>query len=65
MKDPRKPPRVGKVRGMETYEKYRPPGNTVVVQAGLAKTRTFLASICHAITEPPVTKIRLWASFGV
>jgi len=24
-----------------------------------------LASICHAITEPPVTKIRLWASFGV
>jgi hypothetical protein len=25
----------------------------------------FLASICHAITDPPVTKIRLWASFGV
>ena len=24
-----------------------------------------LASICHAITDPPVTKIRLWASFGV
>ena len=23
------------------------------------------ASICHAITDPPVTKIRLWASFGV
>ena len=25
----------------------------------------FLASICHANTDPPVTKIRLWASFGV
>ena len=25
----------------------------------------FLAHICHAITDPPVTKIRLWASFGV
>jgi len=25
----------------------------------------FLASICHAITDPPVTKIRWWASFGV
>ena len=25
----------------------------------------FLASICHAITDPPVTKIRLWASCGV
>ena len=25
----------------------------------------FFASICHAITDPPVTKIRLWASFGV
>ena len=25
----------------------------------------FLASICHAITDPPVMKIRLWASFGV
>ena len=25
----------------------------------------FLAQICHAITDPPVTKIRLWASFGV
>ena len=25
----------------------------------------FLASTCHAITDPPVTKIRLWASFGV
>ena len=33
----------------------------------LASPRTafFLASICHAITDPPVTKIRLWASFGV
>ena len=27
--------------------------------------RNFLASICHAITDPPVTKIRLWPSFGV
>ena len=25
----------------------------------------FLASICHANTDPPVRKIRLWASFGV
>ena len=25
----------------------------------------FFASICHANTDPPVTKIRLWASFGV
>ena len=24
-----------------------------------------LASIYHAITDPPATKIRLWASFGV
>ena len=33
----------------------------------LARPRThfFLASICHAITDPPVTKIRLWASWGV
>ena len=23
------------------------------------------ASICHAITDPPVTKIWLWVSFGV
>ena len=29
------------------------------------RTAFFLASICHAITDPPVTKIRLWASFGV
>ena len=29
------------------------------------RTEFFLASICHAITDPPVTKIRLWASFGV
>ena len=27
--------------------------------------KIFLASICHAIIDPPVTKIRLWASFGV
>ena len=27
--------------------------------------KNFLASIFHAITDPPVTKIRLWASFGV
>ena len=25
----------------------------------------FFVHICHAITDPPVTKIRLWASFGV
>ena len=25
----------------------------------------FLVQICHAITDPPVTKIRLWASFGL
>ena len=25
----------------------------------------FFSSICHAIIDPPVTKIRLWASFGV
>ena len=31
-----------------------PPQNTI-----------FFASICHANTDPPVTKIRLWASFGV
>jgi len=29
VKDPRKPPRVGKVRGMETYEKYRLPGSII------------------------------------
>ena len=29
------------------------------------RTENVLASICHAITDPPVTKIRLWASFGV
>ena len=29
------------------------------------RTKKKLASICHAITDPPVTKIRLWASFGV
>ena len=33
------------------------------VQARCAKKRFFLASICHANTDPPVTKIRLWASF--
>ena len=25
----------------------------------------YLVPICHAITDPPVTKIRLWAAFGV
>jgi len=29
VKDPRKPPRVGKARGMETYEKYRLPGSII------------------------------------
>jgi len=29
------------------------------------RTEKNLASICHAITAPPVTKIRLQASFGV
>ena len=35
-----------------------PPRNTILF---------FASSICHAITDPPapVTKIRLWASFGV
>ena len=33
-------------------------------EARLAKKKK-MASICHAITAPPVTKIRLWASFGV
>ena len=27
--------------------------------------KKILASICHPITDTPVTKIRLWASFGV
>jgi len=35
------------------------------LQAGRPKNSIFFASICHAITDPPVTKIRLWASFGV
>jgi len=35
------------------------------LQARLAKKKHFLASICHAITDPPVTEIRLWASVGV
>ena len=40
---------------------------TIALQYKLAWPRKdfFLASICHAITDPPVTKIRLWASFGV
>ena len=25
----------------------------------------YLVHICHGITDPPVTKIRLWASFEV
>ena len=43
------------------------------VLAGLRRERTeaapeyyfFCHSICHANTDPQVTKIRLWASFGV
>ena len=37
------------------------------VQAGGPENTIFFASIsiCHAITDPPVSKIRLWASFGV
>ena len=36
-----------------------------LIQARLAETSFFLASICRAKNHPPVTKIRLWASFGV
>ena len=36
-----------------------------LIQARLAETSFVLASICHAKNGPPVTKIRLWASFGV
>ena len=35
------------------------------VQARRPEKSFFLASICRANTDPPVTKIRLWASFGV
>ena len=35
------------------------------VQARRPENNFFLASICHAKYDPPVTKIRLWASFGV
>ena len=33
--------------------------------AGRPKNSIFFASIFHAITTDPLTKIRLWASFGV
>ena len=39
--------------------------NIIIIQARLAKNKKKLASICHPITHTPVTKIRLWASFGV
>ena len=35
------------------------------VQLAAPRICFFLAHICHTITDPPVTKIRLWASFGV
>ena len=35
------------------------------VQARDAETTCFLACICRANNDPPVTKIRLWASFWV
>ena len=37
----------------------------LILQARLAKKSFFMDSICHAITDPPVTKIPLWPSFGV
>jgi len=42
-------------------------GKLVYIAYKLAaqKKAFFLASICRANTDPPVTKIRLWASFGV
>ena len=39
--------------------RYSPRFAFVVIQARLAKNKKKLASICHAITDPPVTKIRL------
>jgi hypothetical protein len=41
------------------------PFTKVFLQAGRPKKSFFLVHICHGITDPPVTKIRLWASFGV
>ena len=38
---------------------------TYLYKLAWPRTGKKLASICHAITDPPVTKIRLWASFGV
>ena len=37
---------------------YKYNGLGSLLQARLAKNGFFLASICHAITDPPVTKIR-------
>ena len=38
---------------------------TVQATSSPGQEQKKMASICHAITDPPVTKIRLWASFGV
>ena len=54
-----------KITESGSHEKQRWNEWENVVQARLAKNSILLASICHAITDPPVTKIRLWASFGV
>ena len=39
----------------------------ILIQVGRRENSIYFssASIYHAITDPPVTKIRLWASFGV
>ena len=50
------PPALLDFRGTYTY--------TIHVQAGRPEI-LFFTSICHANTDPPVTKIWLWASFGV
>ena len=38
---------------------------SILIQAGRPENMFFFAHICHGITDPPFTKIRLWASFGV
>ena len=39
--------------------------NILVYKLAAPRIVLVFASICHAITDPPVTKLRLWASFGV
>ena len=38
--------------------------NLYKLAAPAISSHSFLATICRANTDPPVTKIRLWASFG-